>query len=81
MACVRERGTECEAIPSSAQPSSLKETTHSGTHSAIDGNDETHDSVTEDTGANCHFPAKADGNDGRSCAIKVSEPPLSLAQL
>ncbi len=65
---------------SSAQLSSLKETTHSGTHSAIDCNDDTHDGVAKDTGADCHFPVEADGNDGRSCATKVSEPPLSLAQ-
>ena len=58
-----------------------KDTTHRSTHSAIDGNDDTHDSVAKDTGADCHFPAEADSDNGRSCAIKVSEPPLSLAQV
>ena len=66
---------------SSAQLSSLKDTTHSGAHSAIDGNDDTHDSVAEDTGTDCHSPAEADGNDGRSCAKKVSGTPLSLTQV
>ena len=59
----------------------MKDTTHSSTHSAIDGNDETHKKVAKDTGADCHSPVEADGNDGRSCATKVSAPPLSLAQL
>jgi hypothetical protein len=58
----------------------LKDTAHSGTHSAIDGYDKTHDSVAEDTGADCHFPAEADSDDGRSCATKGSELALSLTQ-
>jgi hypothetical protein len=75
---VRERGTECEAIPSKDPLSLLKkDTTHNGTHSAINSNDETHDSVAKDTGADCHFPAEANGDHGRSCATKVSAPPHS----
>lgn len=66
---------------SSAQLSFLKDTTHNGTHSAISGNDETHDKVAKDTSTDCHFPAEADGNDGRSCATTVSGPPLSLARV
>jgi hypothetical protein len=78
---VQERGTECEAIPaSSAQLGSLEDTTYSGTHSAIDGNDDTHDSVAKDTGADCHFPAEANSDDGRSCATNVSKRLLPLTQ-
>ena len=63
---------------SSAQLSFWKDTAHSGTHSAVDGNDDTHDSVAKDTGTDCHLPAEADGNDGRSCATKVFRNPRSL---
>ena len=72
----RERSMKLSQVIS-AQLSSCMDTTHFGTHSAIDGNDDTHDSVTKDTGANCHFPAEADSNDGRSCTIQSSAPPLS----
>lgn len=40
--------------------------THRSTHSAIDGNDQTHDEVAENTGADGHSPAEADGDHGRS---------------
>ena len=50
MACVREQGKECEAIPSQLISAFLKkDTTHSSTHSTIDSNDHTHDKVTKDT--------------------------------
>ena len=53
----------------------MKDTTHNGTHSAIDRNDETHDRVAKNTGADCHFPAETDRDHGRSCATKSSTPP------
>jgi hypothetical protein len=62
---------------SSAQPLE-KNTTHSGTHSAIDGNDEAHDKVAKDTGADCHSPTEADINHRRSYTAKVSAPPHTL---
>jgi hypothetical protein len=52
--------------------------THNGTHSAIDGNNETHDSVAQDTGDDCQFPAETDVDHGRSCTTKISAPPRSL---
>lgn len=54
---------------SSAQP--LKDITHSGTHSTINGDNETHDKVAKDTGPDCHSPAEADCDHGRSCIAKV----------
>jgi hypothetical protein len=62
---------------SSAQPLK-KNTTHSGTHSAIYSNDETHDTVTKDTGADCHSPTEADINHRRSYTTKVSALPHTL---
>ena len=76
MAYVRERGMECEAIIdklSSIQLSSSQDATYRGTHSAINGNDETHDSVAKDTGPNCHSPAEANGYDTRTYATRASE--------
>ncbi len=76
MACVRELGTECEAIPSKLRSTFKQDTTHSGTHSAVNSNDETHDKVAQDTGTDCHSPTEANGDHRRSC-IEVSAPPHS----
>lgn len=54
-----------------------KDTTYSRTHSTIDRNHETHDRVTQNTGANSHSPAETDVDHGRRCAAQVSAPPRS----
>jgi hypothetical protein len=48
------------------------------THSAVDGDDETHDGVSEHTGSNGHSPAETDCNHGRSCTRR-SAPSRYLA--
>jgi len=45
----------CNYCESAQLKSMKKDTTHSGTHSAINGNDDTHNSVTEDTSTDSHF--------------------------
>ena len=49
-----------------AELSAKKDRTHYGTHSAIDGDDKTHESIAQDTGADSQLPAETNSNDGRS---------------
>lgn len=40
--------------------------TYSGTHPTVDGDDHTHDSVTQNTGTDSQFPTQTDSDDGGS---------------
>lgn len=48
------------------QTGCLNPSTYSGTHSAVDSDDQTHDEVTENASADGQLPTQADSNDGGS---------------